>query len=288
MSKAPNTGNSDKFIANAAKMNARRGQSGLLLLRGSETLDAWLKAGWNTAEFYAEAHSRVSDALYILLADPAASWPPVLDLLSKPELDSHYPELDYASAGFARVTLAINYVVVQCVVCGLLSVPLAERHRDIATRAIRSLWTNFDPKQAELREPWQAKEALLMVAFGDHVGLVRKFESEWKLDLVAYENCHRTLIKLSYLLARCALGTGEEDFPFFAKSLATLIQFNYYQWSVNDDLSAKVELPTVVLASQLYFRSCEPESSAARTMLGKLAPAAVVGTMHALLPSSSK
>lgn len=283
MSKAPKMGNSNDFLASAVKLNARRGQNGLLLLRGSETLDAWLKAGLNTAEFYAEAHSRVTDALYVLLVDPAAPWPPVLNVLSKAELDSHYPELDYASAGLAQLTLAINYVVVQCVVCGLLSLPLAERHWNIATRAIRSLWTNFDPMHAELREPWQAKEALLKVAFGDYYGLVRKFESEWTLDLAAYENSHRTLIKLSYLLARCALETGEKDFPFFAKSLATLSQFNYYQWSVNDDLSAKVELPTMVMASQLYFNMFEPENSAPKTMLSKLAPASTVGAMHELI-----
>jgi hypothetical protein len=284
MSKQPDNRNSGKFIADAVKLNARRGQSGLLLLNGSETLDAWLKIGSNTTEFYAEANSRVTYVLYVLLADPAAPWPPVLEVLLKPELDSRYPELDYASAGFAPITLAINYVVAQCVVCGLLSRPPVERHRDIATKAVQSLWTNFDPKRAELREPWQAKEALLMVAFGDYASVVQRFESEWKLDLAAYENCHRTLIKLSYLLAQCMLGTSEKDSSFFAKALATLTQFNYYQWSVNDDLSAKVELPTMVLASQLYFRICEPESADARTMLSKLAPAAVITTMHKLLP----
>lgn len=284
MSNRPDKRNSEQFIADAVKLNARRGQNGLLLLKGSETLELWRNAGSNTAEFYAEAHSRVADALFVLLADPAASWPPVLEVLLNPELDKRYPELDYTTAGFGPVTLAINYVLAQCVVRGLLSRPLLDKHRDIEAKAVQALWTRLDPKRAELQEPWQAKEALLMVAFGDHAGVVRKFESEWKLDLVKYENSHRTIIKLTYLLARCALGTAEKDFPFFAKSLATLTQFNYYQWAVNDDLSAKVELATMVLASQLFFRICEPQNADARTMLGKLAPATVIATMHELLP----
>jgi hypothetical protein len=284
MSKWPDKLNSGEFIADAVKLNARRGQNGLLLLKGSEPLHSWHKAGSNTPEFYAEAHSRVTDALCVLLADPAASWPPVLEVLLNPELDSRYPELDYATAGFAPVTLSINYVLTQCVIRGLLSRPLIDKHRDIAAKAVQALWPRLDPKRAELQEPWQAKQALLMLAFGDHAGVVQQFESDWKLGLAKYETSHRTIIKLAYLLARCALGTGEKDFPLFAKSLATLTQFNYYQWAVNGDLSAKVELPTMALASQLYARICDPDSADARTLLGKLAPATVVTTMHELLP----
>ena len=189
----------------------------MVLLKGTESLESWLEPGTTTAEYYAGVHFTVTDALRAMFGNPSDPPPPVLEVVLKPELERQYPELTYASAGFAPVTLAINYVLAQCVVRGLLSRPLLEGHRQTSTKAAHALWTNFAPTRAELREPWQAKEVLVALAFGNYGAAVRRFESEWKFDLARYENSHRTLIKLSYVLARCALGTGEKDFQFFAK-----------------------------------------------------------------------
>jgi hypothetical protein len=271
----------DLFVAAAVALNARRARSGSLLLAGTDTLDAWLNAE-STPVFHAAARNSVQHALLVLLADPAAPWPPVLEVLSRPEVDQRHPPVDSPSAGFAAVTLAIDYVLAQCVARGLLGLPALERHGEIATNAMRALWTRFGPNRAEARAHWQAKEALLMLVFGDHVGVVRRFASEPTFDLATGGDADRTLVELSRVLAHHASGTGDADTPFAARSLVTLTQFHYYRWAVDDDLSARIELPTMVLASQAYLRRCAPEHADARSMLRQLAPAAVVSRLSAL------
>lgn len=280
--------NTKKLAEDAARINARRAEGAELLMKSFLTADGWMAQRPETPEYYVEVHNKVGQALSVLLADPGAAPPTVLGVLVHTDLDTRYAELNLTSATFAHSTVAIDYVVAQCVARGLLSQPLLERHRALAAQAFQGLWSRFGKELGPAGEGWEAKELLLAVAFGDSPRVIERFEHDLKLDLTEHENSHRTLIKLAYLIAKCALGSADDDDRFGARALTALTQFNYYLWIARQDLSAQVDVVTMVFATQLFGRSCGSVSATEdlRPFFDALGPASVVSAMHGLLENS--
>src|SRR6187431_2146801 len=97
-------------------------------MRSFQTADGWIAQRPTTPEYYVEAHTKVAEALAVLLADPGKAPPAVIDVLVDSDVDTRYAELNVASATAAHVTIAIDYAIAQCVARGLLSRPLLDNH----------------------------------------------------------------------------------------------------------------------------------------------------------------
>lgn len=273
-----------KLAADAAAANKLRRDGALSLMKGFETVEGWVEQRSVTAEYYYEVHNKVGEALSVLLAEPGAPLPPVLSVLVDSDLDNRYPELDVASATFPQVTLAINYVMAQCVARALLRQPPSERHRSVGDASFKMLWSRFGPQLRESRIQWQAKEMLLALVFGDYPRAVAQFENDLRFDIFAHEDSHRTLAKLGYLIAKCAIGTADSDDRLAAKALVTLSQFNYYQWIVRPEPFVTSDPVTMVLVAQLYMRLCDQANVDREPFFASLAPSTVISAMADLLP----
>ena len=269
-----------KIVENAIKLNTRRRASALLMMKNFQSVEDWVDKRPNTIEYYYEVHNKVAEALSVLLADPSAPLPPVLDIIVSGVLDSHYPEIDFHSATYPHVTIVINFVMAQYVSRRLIKSPIEEQHRKLYEYAFKVLWTRFGKELGEFRYQWEAIDLLLAVAFGDYHSVIKRFNTDLQLNMTTFENSHRTLIKLAYLLAQCATCSTDDVARFGAKALCTLTQFNYYLWIVRQDTAAQIDIVTMVFASQLLQKTCESLPEDTQAFFEALSPGAVAFAMQ--------
>jgi hypothetical protein len=268
------------FIERAEGLNARLGSSALTRTEKFLNPQHWLSTCDTTSEFYIEFYDLLERSLRFLIAHNQGERPGILDFLLTTDLEQSFASIDMSSATYARITATIRYILAK-----VLTRLMAKGSRafadlePLAKAAFGALWALPGAAEMSSREKWQAYEAILDLAFGNHEQLINVYEREHGFDLAKHENSNRMIMKECYMLSRIATGRSDGDLAFGVASYIALLKFNYYLWLVNEEISAEIDLVPLAVICHLYEEIMGGDVQDQRDFYSSMAPRAVLEDM---------
>lgn len=279
----------EEFIRRAEALNANLASSAL---RGEERLltpEHWVSSCESTTEFHIEFYDQVERSLRFLLVHNDGERPALLDFLLTSDLEKYFAPMDLSlaanssiSAAYGRLTAAIKYIMARVLTRLSSEEQSLSDLKARAEAAFEGLWRLLGEVDAELKERWQAYEAMLDVAFGSYDKVIDVYDREYRLDLAKHENSHRTAIKDCYMLSRIATGKADDDLTFGAASYTNILKLDYYLWRVNDDASAEMDLVPLVVICHLYEKIVRGSVPNQHDFYASMAPRAVLDALDSL------
>jgi hypothetical protein len=101
------------------------------------------------------------------------------------------------------------------------------------------------------RDYYLAMEMIFDFLNKDYENVIRLFENSGA-DLLKFENVNRTVMKLCVHLSKICNNLKDEEALFAADATMGLVQYQHYLWLANDERSAKINLPEVMLLTYLH------------------------------------
>lgn len=170
----------------------------------------------------------------------------ILNYILKADLSTHsFVEMSILLGYFRNYTLASRYI----------SGTMGSNNETHLKKIFPCLWGKFETDafaNPDDRESYTALEMVFDYLNHDYETVIRKFENNCVADLLKFENSSRTIMKLCMYLSRLRKGDTDDNTQFGADTMIALIQYQYYLWLVKEELSAKVDLPLVMLLTYMH------------------------------------